>query len=400
VEVVVTVSSTLPTLPFDQPHPLETAPLLRVLQAEGPVHRVRTAVGDPAWLVTGYAEVRQLLGDDRLGMSHPDPDRAARVNDSALFGGRPQGNHDTEHADRARFRGLLQPFFTAKRMRALRPRVDALVAELLDQLATQAPPVDLQQALAVPLPILVICELLGVPYEDRARFRAFSQAAAAVDDQERSQTGLMELWAYTRQLVAGKRARPGGDDVISGLCAVDGLDDDYIAMLAAMILFAGHETTVVQLGYGAVLLLTNPDHRDAVLADPALLPAAVEECLRAGNTGGGGIPRYPRTDIEVAGVKIPAGDLILLDNGAANHDASVFDDPHRFDPTRPANPHLSFGHGGHYCIGAPLARVELEAVFAQLIRRFPTMRLAVPVEALRVRRDLLTGGLAELPVTW
>jgi pentalenolactone synthase len=395
----VTISTSLPALPFEQPHPLQTAPLLRALQAGGPIHRVRTAVGDPAWLVTGYTEVRQLLGDDRLGMSHPDPDRAARANDSALFGGRPQGNYDTEHTDRARFRGLLQPFFTAKRMRALRPRVDALVTGLLDQVATQTPPVDLHQALAVPLPILVICELLGVPYEDQTRFRAFSQAAAAIGDQARSQAGLMDLWAYTRQLVGHKRAHPS-DDVISGLCAVDGLDDDYIAMLAAMILFAGHETTVVQLGYGAVLLLTNPDQHHAVLADPQLLPAAVEECLRAGNSGGGGIPRYPRTTIQIAGVTIPAGDLILLDNGAANHDASVFADPHRFDLARPANPHLTFGHGGHYCIGAPLARVELEAVFAQLIPRFPTMRLAVPVEALQVRRDLLTGGLAELPVTW
>jgi cytochrome P450 len=397
----VATSTHLPALPFAQPRPLEVAPLLRALQADGPVHRVRTAVGDVAWLVTGYEEVRQLLADDRLGMSHPDPDNAARANDSALFGGRPQGNYETEHADRARFRALLQPFFTPKRMRALRPRVDALVTELLDNLATQTPPADLQQALALPLPILVICELLGVPYEDRAQFRAFSQAAAVVGDRERSATGLAELWGYTRQLVGRKRAHPD-DDVISGLCmAHDGmLDDDYIAMLAAMILFAGHETTVVQIGYGAALMLTNLDQRQAVLDDPALLPTAVEECLRLGNTGGGGLPRYPRTDIEVGGATIPAGDLILLDNGAANHDAGVFADPHRFDVARPASAHLTFGHGAHYCIGAPLARVELQAVFGQLIPRFPTMRLAVPVEELRVRSDLLTGGLAELPVTW
>jgi hypothetical protein len=208
--------------------------------------------------------------------------------------------------------------------------VDRLVTQLLDALATQTPPVDLHQALAVPLPVLVIGELLGVPPEDRTRFRASSQAAAAVGGRERSQAGLLDLWNYTRQLVTDKRAQPG-DDVISGLCtAEDGaLDDDYIAMLAAMILFAGHETTVVQIDYGGVLLLTNPDQRQAVLNDPSLLPAAVEECLRAGNTGGGGIPRYPRADIEIAGVTIPAGDLVLLDIGAGNHDEAAFADPHR-----------------------------------------------------------------------
>jgi cytochrome P450 len=335
-------------------------------------------------------------------MSHPDPDNAARASDSALFGGRPQGNHETEHADRARFRTLLQPYFTPRRMRALRPRVEALTAELLDTLHDHGPPADLHQALALPLPILVICELLGVPYDDRARFRAFSQAAAAVDDQDRSAAGLAELWNYTKQLVAAKRTHPA-DDVISGLCAAEdgALDDDFIAMLAALILFAGHETTVVQLGYGAVLLLTNPDQRQAVADDPALLGSAVEECLRAANTGGGGIPRYPRTDIEVAGVTIPAGDLVLLDNGAANHDERTFPDPYRFEITRhAAGAHLTFGHGAHYCLGAPLARIEMQVAFAQLIERFPTMRLATSLEQLHVRTDLLTGGLAELPVTW
>lgn len=388
-------------LPFEQPDPVRMAPLLQRLAAAKPVHRIRTRVGDPAWLVTGYEQVRQLLGDDRLGMSHPDPDQAARVSDSALFGGRPQGNYETEHADRARMRGLLQPYFTPKRMRALRPRVDALVAELLDGLAASPAPADLHKALAEPLPILVICELLGVPYEDRAQFRAYSQAAAAVDDHERSQQGLGRLWDYTRGLVERKRKQPG-DDVISGLCAAEdgGLDDNHIAMLAAVLLFAGHETTVVQIGYGVVQLLTNPDQLQAMREDPALVAGVVEECLRAGNLGGGGLPRYPRTDIEVAGVTIPAGDLVLLDNGAANHDAAVFPDPDRLDVTRQAGGHLTFSHGAHYCIGAPLARIELQAVYAQLFTRFPTLRLAIPAGQLRLRNDLLTGGFAEIPVRW
>src|SRR6266480_115746 len=162
-------------LPFDQAHPLDVAPLLRQLQQDGVVHQVRTAVGDQAWLVTGHEEVRRLLADDRLGRSHPDPDRAARLGQSVLFGG-PMGNYDTEQADNARLRSLLQPHFSPRRMRALRPRVEELTAGLL-------------RALALPLPIQVICELLGVPYADRDQFRAWSEAVGDSRDRARSEQG-------------------------------------------------------------------------------------------------------------------------------------------------------------------------------------------------------------------
>ena len=392
----------LPSMPFEQPHPSRPAPLLRALQTRGPVHRVRTRAGDEAWLVTGYEQVRQLLGDDRLGRAHPEPDRAARANDSAVYGGRPLDNHDTEQADRAWFRDLLRPFFTAPRMRALRPRVRKLVDELLDGLAAAPRPADLNRHLSEPLPVRVICELLGVPAGDPVRLRAFSEAVAAADDRRRSETGLAELSAHLRPLAT--RAHPEG--IVAELRRAHGgaLGDDVIASVAAMILFAGTETTVTQLGYGALLLLTNPDQRQAIVAAPQRLTAAVEECLRAGNAGvnagGNGIPYYARTDLDVGGVRIRAWDLVLLDTGAANHDERVFGEPDRFDIGRPPNGHLSFGHGVHYCIGAPLARLELHAALSGLIRRFPTMRLAVPLASLRSRDDLVTGGLAELPVTW
>ncbi|MGE5288806.1 MAG: hypothetical protein ACM3ML_16730 [Micromonosporaceae bacterium] len=182
-------------LPFGQDHPLELAPLLRQLQRQGVIHRVRTPAGDPAWLVTGYEEVRRLLADERLGRSHPDPASAARLGESALFGG-PLGNYDTEHADMARMRALMQPHFSPKRMRALRPRVEELTAYLLDRLAGQGSPADLHQALALPLPILVICELLGVPYADRGQFRAWSEAVGDVLDRGRSEQGLAALFSY------------------------------------------------------------------------------------------------------------------------------------------------------------------------------------------------------------
>jgi cytochrome P450 len=168
-------------LPFEQAHPLEVAPLLRQLQHDGVVHAVRTVVGDRAWLVTGYEEVRRLLADDRLGRSHPDRAGAARAGESVLFGG-PMGNYDTEQADMARLRSLLQPHFSPRRMRALRPRVEELTAVLLDDLAEHGPPADLHQALALPLPVQVICELLGVPYADRDQLRAWSEAVGDVRD--------------------------------------------------------------------------------------------------------------------------------------------------------------------------------------------------------------------------
>jgi pentalenolactone synthase len=385
-------------LPFDQPVPLRVAPLLRELQVAGPVHRVRTAVGDDAWLVTGYEQVRGLLDDERLGRSHPDPGNAARTGESALFGG-PLGEFETERVDHARMRALLQPHFSPKRMRALRPRVEQLTAALLDDLADHGPPVDLHEALALPLPIMVICELLGVPYEDRARFRGWSQAAADICDHARSVQGLADLFAYSKQLVARKRHEPA-DDVISRLSATEGVSDDEAAGLAMSVLFAGHETTVVAIGIGAVRLLSDPDQWRQLRNDPSRTGAVVEEVLRIQSSGGGGIPRYARTDLEIDGVPVRAGELVLLDTGAANHDAPVFPDPDRFDPTRGAAGHLTFGHGARYCIGAPLARIELQVVFSQLAPRFPDLRLAVGVDELRFNTDVLTGGLRELPVTW
>ncbi|ADD44951.1 cytochrome P450 [Stackebrandtia nassauensis] len=388
-----------PRLPFEQPDPLLLPPVLRRLREQGTVHKVRTATGDPAWLVTGYEQVKALAGDARLGRSHPDPDSAARLSDSAMFGGRPSGDFDTEPADHVQFRGLLTPFFTAKRMRALEPRVEALVEELLDDMERRPGSADLNAALAHPLPVLVICELLGVPYDDRDEFRAASEAAASTVDAEVSQRGMGELFTYMRELVALKRKQPA-DDVISGLCAIDGIDDDTVAGLAAALLFAGHVTTVTEIGYATVLLLSDPQQRRLLAEDPARVAGAVEECLRYRGSGSGGLFRYPREDIEVAGVRIGAGELVLLDLGAANHDPEVFDAPDRFDITRPGNAHLAFSHGGYYCIGAALARIELRAAIGALFRRFPGLRLAVPVESLEVRKEALDGGLVTVPVTW
>lgn len=385
-------------LPFEQAHPLEVAPRLRELQAEGPIHQVRTASGDTAWLVTRHSDVRRLLDDERLGRAHPEPETAARMGESLLFGG-PVGNFDTEHADTARMRALLQPHFAPRHMRALAPRVEALTTQLLDELAQHGSPADLHTMLAVPLPTLVICELLGVPYEDREQFQGWTSDVANTDDRARSEQGLMQLFSYGQQLVAAKRQKPG-DDVISRLCATEGVSDLEVAGLSMALLFAGHETTVVQIGLSAMLLLANPNQWQALVDQPALVPNAIEETLRAARTRGFAVPRYARTDFDIDGVSVKAGELVLLDLGAGNLDPAVFTDPDRVEVTRSGTGHLALGHGARYCLGAPLARIELQTAFSQLVSRFPTMRLAGNVTELTTPPDALAGGLNALPVRW
>jgi pentalenolactone synthase len=387
-------------LPFDRSGVLGVAPLLRSLQAERPIVRVRTSVGDEAWLVTRHEDVFALLADHRLGTSHPAPEQAARATNSALFGGA-RGNYKTEQADHAQMRALLAPSFSARRMRALQPRIEGWVDQLLNRLADATRPADLHEALSVPLPVLVICELLGVPYADRDRFRAWSDGAGDIVDRKRSQQSLTALIGYMHELMERKRADPA-EDVISDLIAAqdDGLGDDRIAALSAGLLFAGHATTVERIDLGTLLLLTNPGQRDALLRDPDLVSSTVEEILRCMPGGGGGLPRYARADLVIDGVTIRAGELILLDLAAANHDGRTFPEPDRFDIARTPNPHVTFGYGSHYCIGATLARVELRAVFSRLFTCFPTLRLAVPVDQLRPRSRILAGGLHALPVEW
>jgi cytochrome P450 len=390
--------SVLPQLPFERTDALHISSMFGSLRAKGPITKIRTGTGDEAWLVTGYEEARVVFADERFGRSHPTPDTAPRLSNSALLGG-PLGDYATEKVAHDRMRRLLAPAFSARRMQALSGRVRRLVDDLLDRMAEHGPPLDLHTEFSVPLPIQVICELLGVPYGDRDHFRAITEGMGDLTDARRSAAAQAAMQEYSRGIVMAKRDDPG-EDVYSDLAKAD-LPSEQVAMLAAALLFAGHETTVSRIDYGVVLLLDNPAHLEALKRDPALVPATVEEIVRVAAPSEHGLVRYAREDVDIDGVTIRAGEAVVVTVAAANRDERAYTDPDRFDSARDSgNPHLGFGYGIYYCLGANLARVELRAVFGSLFQRFPTLRLAVPLEELTTRPNHLTGGLTELPVTW
>lgn len=392
----------LPRLPFPRHDVLELPPLFDRLRERSPITPVRTPAGDVAWLVTGYDEARALFADDRLGRSHPEPERAARISDSMIFGGPSGDSPETERTNHTLMRKLLAPAFSARRMRRLSGHVAELVARQLDVVEAAGPGADLHELFSFPLPVLVICELLGVPYDDREEFRRWSGELGLLHDRPRAEAAAQALFAYVRGLVDRKDDEPG-EDVLSDFAALGSAPEqrDRLAALGAGLLFAGHETTVGRIDTGTVLLLDRPGEWAALAADPERAPGAVEEVLRLAvpSGGNGGIPRYAHADVDIAGVHIPAGDAILLAPGAANRDPRHFDGATEFDAERKSS-HLAFGHGPYFCVGASLARVELTEVFRALPARFPSLRLAVPRTELELRSDVLTGGLRALPVTW
>ncbi|MFL6054048.1 MAG: cytochrome P450 [Actinoallomurus sp.] len=389
--------SDLLRLPFERTSVLEISATYAALRTKEPIARVRTRTGDEAWLVTGYEQARAIFADERFGRAHSDPDQAARLSNSALTGG-PSGEFATEKDVHDRMRRLLAPAFSARRMQALSGRVQELVDGLLDRMQERGPPLDLHASLSVPLPIQVICELLGVPLADRDHFRAIAEEMTDLADPGRSAAARTAMEEYSHGIVMAKRDEPG-EDVYSDLATAD-LPADEVATIAGGLLFAGHETTVNRIDHGVLLLLANPAQLAALKRDPALAPAAVEEIMRVAVPNDHGLGRYAREDVEVDGVTIRAGELCVIMPAAANRDESVFTDPERFDIGREAQPHLGFGYAIRYCLGASLARVELRAVFGSLFQRFPGLRLAVPLDRLPQRVDRLTGGFSALPVTW
>jgi len=382
--------------------PGQPVPEIRTISGDRPAFRAELPDGRIAWLVSGYENVRQVLADQRFSRALAvAPDRAQPGFE--MFAGESiNGMDPPEHA---RLRKLVASAFTARRVEAMRPRVTSIVNELIDAMLERPQPSDLVAAFSLPLPARVICEMLGVPAEDTAQFHVWSDTVMGdwQRDSDEIITALAELFGYFGRLIEIKRAQPA-DDVMSALIAArddaDRLSETELTVMCCTLLIGGHETTANQINLSLLLLFDHPGEVAKLRADPGLIPAAVEELLRYARLGGLAPARVTREDIEVGGVTIPAGELVIPLFATANRDPSVFTDPERFDVTRDAASHLSFGGGVHHCLGAQLARVELQEAFRGLIGRLPGLRLAVPASELEFKPGMAIHSLRELPVRW
>lgn len=389
--------------PFRRPGPLAVPKELGALRDE-PVLRVILPSGDEAYLVTRYEDVRTVLTDPRVSRNLNRPGAPRVTKNNLMF---QDSKMDPDPPEHTRVRRLVMKAFTATRVERFRPRVQEITDELIDAMAARTPPVNVSEELSFPLSIRVICDLLGVPPDDQYRFRRWTDhflSTGRYTGQE-IRGALGELDEYMAALIAAKRERPA-DDLVSALIHVHDEDDTRLSEYelhwwCRLLLLVGYETTASQLGLTVAKLLAEPGQLKLLRADESLLSGAVEELLRWKLMSGSlSMLRYVTEAIEIGGVTIPQGAGVIPAVESANWDEEFFDRPHDLDVTRERNPHLTFSAGPHFCIGAALARVELETALGTLLRRFPTLRLAIPAEELRRTEGTLIEGLVEIPIAW
>jgi cytochrome P450 len=377
------------------PHPVYAR-----LRERGPVHRVRLPEPDQhheTWLVVGYEEARTALADPRLAKD------ASKIGmlflDEELIGKYLLGTDPPQHT---RLRALVSRAFTMRRVEELRPRIEEITHGLLDAMLPHGR-ADLVESFAYPLPITVICELLGVPEMDRTAFRAMSTEAVAPTSAESEHDAFVRLAAYLTELIEDKRCAGPSGDLLSELIRTTAEDGDRLSVnelrgMAFVLLIAGHETTVNLISSGVLALLTHPDQLAALRADPSLVDGAVEEALRYEGPVENATFRFAAEPLEIGGTKIDRGDAVMIGLTAADRDTRRYADPDRFDVRRDTRGHLAFGHGVHYCLGAPLARLEARTAIRALLERAPGLTLDGPPG------DWLPGmlmrGVRSLPVRW
>ena len=373
------------------------------LRESWPVAPVRMPGYGRAWIVTRYADVRTVLTDPRLAKDVHRWPGGGRSRPSEATGVYAHMLH-ADPPDHTRLRRLVQKVFTP-RPAALRPRAAEIAAGLLEEMAaTHGDVIDLLDRYARPLPVAVICELLGIPAADRTWIAV---TVAAYDEPAEHQRVERELAAYFTELIAARRAEPG-DDLVSALAAAsdsvatggaaDALTGNELLSTVFLLVMAGFDTTVNLIASGTLALLTHPGQKTRLRQDPSLLPAAVEELLRFTNPVNHANDRFTTQDVPVGDVVIPAGEWVLPATSSADRDPARFPDPDRLDLGRDTGGHLAFGHGVHYCLGAPLARMEAEVALGALLARFPQISLAVPPSELRRRPVSVMNGLESLPV--
>ncbi|MGW1682636.1 cytochrome P450 family protein [Saccharopolyspora sp. NPDC002376] len=366
------------------------------LREQGPVHRATAPDGTSIWLVTRYSDVRAALADPRLSL-----DKKNSTGGYSGFSLPPALDANLLNMDapeHTRLRRIIGKAFAPRQIEPLRPRVQQLADALLDDLTERE--ADLMPAYCGPLPIAVICELLGVGETDRPDFRSWTDNLLAPETPGQARNALAALHGYLLDLIAAKRSNPG-TDFLSTLVSLrdeeDRLSEDELTSAAFLVLFAGYENTVNVLGNGLVALLTNPTA--LARASQVITPATVDELLRFDPPPQLAIRRFPLEDVKIGGVTIPAGETVLLSLVSAHHDPGRYADPDHLDLDRADNPHLAFGHGPHYCLGAALARMEAEIGLNTLLTRFPDLALAVPEQELHWRNSFRNRGLRTLPVT-
>jgi cytochrome P450 len=400
--------------------PPETA-VLTELMAEGagqrlarlrdkqPVCPVELPNGDRAWLVTRYDDVATVLADSRFsrlfkpgGRSRAGDRATPAAATAATVEARTLGMDGPPHRV---LRAIVGREFTARRIEGMRPSIQAIADSLVAGLRRDGPPADLVERFASPLPMTVICQLLGVPDSDTDRFRAWSDRTLSVTAYSREEViaAWGELFGYFTQTVARKRERPG-DDLLSALVAAsdeqERLSEEEVVFLAVGLLIGGHESTINAISLSALQLLRQPAQAERIRADPGLIDSAVEELLRYQTLGDIDRQRFAQEDVVLSGTTVAAGDMVLAGVMSANRDCHYFTDAEILDVTRHPNPHLSFGLGPHFCIGAALARAEMQIALGTLLREFPGLRLAAPDEEPARRTGLMVSGLVDLLVVW
>ncbi|KOG54568.1 cytochrome P450 [Streptomyces griseoflavus] len=395
-----TTADTMPlAYPFNDADGLALSETYEQVRDRPGLLRVQMAYGEPAWLATRYADARLVLGDRRFsraeGLERDEPRQSEGQRDSGIL--------SMDPPDHTRLRTLVAKAFTVHQVEKLRPWVRELTHGLIDELEAAGPPVDLVDRYALPIPVAVICRMLGVPEEDRPKFRTWSDAALSTSSltAEEFDANREELRAYMAKLIEDHRTTPR-DDLMTRLIEArdvgDRLSELELIDLCVGILVAGHETTATQIPNFVLSLLDHPGELERLRAEPELIKSAVEELLRFVPLGSGaGFPRYATEDIEVGGTLVRAGEPVLVAVGAANRDALRFDEPGTLNIARDGNQHLGFGHGVHHCLGAPLARLELQEALIALITRFPKLHVAGDV----VWKDqMLVRGPRVMPVGW
>ncbi|GGX35929.1 cytochrome P450 [Streptomyces noursei] len=387
--------------PFGPADKLNVDATLAEISGEEPILRVRLPFGGDGWLVTRHADVKTVLADPRFS-------RAAAVGDHVprtVAVGLPRTSMlSMDPPEHSRLRRRVANAFTVRRVEKLRPRVEEIVDGLLDTMIDAGSPADLTQALTWSLPITVICELLGVPMADRDRFNVWVDGLLMLSDPEQSAQARGHLNDYLGGLIAQRRIEPT-EDLLGELVAApddeDGLRDEELVSLGVSLLSAGQEATANQIGNFVYTLLTRPELWEKLVADPGLIPDAVEELSRyIPISASAGFTRIATADVELSGQTVRAGEAVVAELGMANRDPEVFERPEEIDFHRGSVPHVTFGHGVHHCLGAQLARMELRVVLAALMRRLPGLRLAVPADELTWRTERLIRGVEALPVRW